>query len=245
MIDQLKTISNLADFFQIRPFNIHEFSHEYFIQSDYCQNYQDHFSKINDVLFPLNDSFGIRVLTNVNTPYLIQSSSAVSVIDGTCSLETLDFTEKNTGLSWLNEISSTSLEKRTLQTGDKLELKTQANRYFILRLETKCVVAHWNYQAKSESNMIERFKFDFFQLSHQGRKLIKLTKNIYANGDRRSEQDLKSDFYRILDRISEKDLFLIYVTKSYLIYNAQLTDFKKYYEHKYSHLLNLSKGSCE
>ena len=236
MIKNLKSIQSRNDFFQVRPFDIHKFSLEFFGHEDHPQNYQDHISKINDVLFPLNDLFAVRVLTNINTPYHIQSSSDFSIIEGSCSVETKEYTEKLTEFNWLQEIHSISLDKRTFNAGEKVELEAIHNRFFIIKPETKCVLGHWNYQAKNETNIIGKFKFDFLKLSDQSRKLIKLSKNIYSNEGRRSEEYLKEEFYKILNMISEKDLFFIYITKSFLVSKAQSSDFFSFFENKFGWL---------
>jgi hypothetical protein len=223
MIENLKRVRSRNDFFKVRTFDIHQFGQEFFTLEDHPQNFQDHLSKINDVLFPLSDLLAIRLLTNLNTPYLIQSSTDFNLLEGRCELETIEYTETETSFTWLKEIITTSVEKRSFKAGESVELLAAPNRYYLLKPETKCVLGQWNYQTPNASNFIGKYKFDFFQLSDQGRKLIKLSKNIYSQ-----EGDRKEEFSKILNKISEKDLFFIHATRAYLVSKAQSADFNEY-----------------
>ena len=99
------------------------------------------------------------------------------------------------------------------------------------------MLAHWNYQVAPVSNIIGNFEMAAFTLTHPGRKLIKLSRNIYANERRLSTEELRMEFFKILKLMRDEDLFFVFATQAYLSSKLQLAHFHEYVEMKFGELL--------
>lgn len=236
MINKFKTIQTRDDFLLIRPFDIQAFLNLYFTQSNITNSYKDYFSKLNDCLFPITELLGFRAITNIDIPYLITSDTDFIVLEGTCKLEVLTFSENESSFDWLSTLTINSSVEKEYISGDKIEIKCARDEYYLLRPKTRCFIGHWNYQTRGEFNIIDKYKSAIFNLTDQGRKLIKLSKNIYINDSVKVDHELRDEFYQILSQLDEKDLFFIFATKSFLIFKNQQLDFNQYFKNKHPHL---------
>ncbi len=78
---------------------------------------------------------------------------------------------------------------------------------------------------------------DFFTLSHPGRKLIKLSRNLYANERHLAPEELKLDFFKILKLMRDEDLFFVFATQSYMSSKLQQAHFQEFIQDKFGELL--------
>lgn len=229
-------IENL-DFLQLRPFPFTAFREAYFAKTNHVLVYQDNLSQINDVIFPLNQQLAIRFLTNLRSSYLIPGGSEFKLLDGSLSLETIELKREKTKYTWLHRLQRTTLDKSTLNPGDSLKIPLDKNRLSLLTLQKSCVLAHWNYQTPPASNIIGNFEMELFTLSHPGRKLIKLSRNLYANECRLSPEQLKLEFFKILKLMKDEDLFFVFATQAYLSSKLQTAHFQEFILDKFGELL--------
>jgi hypothetical protein len=229
-------IENL-DFLQLRPFPFTAFREAYFAKKNHVLDYQDNLSQINDVIFPLSQILAIRFLSNLRSSYILPGGCEIKLLEGNLTLETINLDRKKTKYSWLNRLQRSTLEKTTFAAGDSLKIPLGENRLYLITLQKPCVLAHWNYQTTPTSNIIGNFEMDFFTLSHPGRKLIKLSRNLYANERHLAPEELKLDFFKILKLMRDEDLFFVFATQSYMSSKLQQAHFQEFIQDKFGELL--------
>lgn len=237
MIENLRNVHSQAEFLQLAPFPFSAFRQAYFTDTNHPKDYQDHLSQINDVIFPLNQLLAVRLLTNTSSSYIIPGGCEFKLLEDSLSLETIKLNREKTIYSWLNRLQRNSLAKTAFTAGDHIEIPNDENHLYLLTLKTPCVLAHWNYQTAPGSNIIGKFELDFFALSHPGRKLIKLSRNLYANERRLEPEQLKRDFFNILNLMKDEDLFFVFATQAYLSSKLQEIHFQDYIQIKFGELL--------
>lgn len=219
-------IQSKEDFLQLKTLDLEQFAVEYFARPPLLGQISDGLSKTNDLFLPITAQLAIRLLTNLNSLYHFESETDLVLLEGTCHVQRFELSSEPTKWAWVNTCESSLRSSSVVRSGDKLS-SVSKNELLSLEPETICLLAEWNYKppARYFANNLE---LESLELSDQGRKLIKLSRNIYAQDGSQNSEELKTKFFEILSKINERDLFLIHMTKSFLGHPLQVTHFESY-----------------